>query len=192
MIDFASRSFAVLLTNRVHPSRSWGTVNPARRDWAQGLALAMPVRPRRGPDAWFTGDRSGTTATLSLPVTVKRVAMLGFALFLDTEETDPLVLEVSRDQGVTWSPLPFRVRDQDRWREIPSGSWAESGLRRWVRAEAVLADGPQVVRWRHTTDARYLGRGVYVDDVQVRGGARIDTEQDPSVLTASGWVRSPV
>ncbi|WP_254666519.1 serine hydrolase [Humibacillus sp. DSM 29435] len=42
VIDFASHSFAILLTNRVHPSRSWGSTNGVRRDWANGLAAALP------------------------------------------------------------------------------------------------------------------------------------------------------
>ena len=50
MIDFDSRSFAIVLTNRVHPSRNWGSNNPARRVAAQGLALALGVRPRHGAD----------------------------------------------------------------------------------------------------------------------------------------------
>jgi CubicO group peptidase (beta-lactamase class C family) len=41
VIDFMTRSFAILLTNRVHPSRDWGSVNVARREWAHGLAAAM-------------------------------------------------------------------------------------------------------------------------------------------------------
>ena len=61
-------------------------------------------------------------------------------------------------------------------------------MRRWVRAEAVLPAGQQVVRWRVTTDAQYLGRGVHVDDVQVRGGARVDGERRPELFTASNWV----
>ena len=40
VIDFDSRSFAILLTNRVHPSRNWGSNNPARR--------AVVARPRAG------------------------------------------------------------------------------------------------------------------------------------------------
>ncbi len=49
VIDFASRSFAILLTNRVHPSRSWGSNNLARREWARGLAHGDADRaaPRR-------------------------------------------------------------------------------------------------------------------------------------------------
>ncbi len=43
VIDFSSRSFAILLTNRVHPSRDWGSVNIARREWAHGLGAALTV-----------------------------------------------------------------------------------------------------------------------------------------------------
>jgi CubicO group peptidase (beta-lactamase class C family) len=48
VIDFSSRSFVILLTNRVHPRRSWGSVNPALVTAAQGLAEAIAVRPRSG------------------------------------------------------------------------------------------------------------------------------------------------
>ena len=57
----AVRSFVILLTNRVHPSRNWGSNNPARRAVARDLARAIPVRPR-GPTAWFSG-----TATPARP-----------------------------------------------------------------------------------------------------------------------------
>ena len=58
VIDFASRSFAILLTNRVHPSRSWGSVNPARVAAAQGLAESLAVRPQEGRTAWFSRRRT--------------------------------------------------------------------------------------------------------------------------------------
>ena len=41
VIDPGSRSVVVLLTNRVHPSREWGSVNPARRAVANALAQAL-------------------------------------------------------------------------------------------------------------------------------------------------------
>ncbi len=53
VIDFDSRSFAILLTNRVHPSRSGGSTNGARRDWANGLAAAL----RPNGDISGSGDR---------------------------------------------------------------------------------------------------------------------------------------
>lgn len=47
VLDYPSRSFAILLSNRVHPSRRWGTNNPARQALAQALADALPVRRQR-------------------------------------------------------------------------------------------------------------------------------------------------
>ncbi|MFM6848304.1 MAG: serine hydrolase domain-containing protein [Terrabacter sp.] len=59
VIDFTSRSFAILLTNRVHPSRSWGSINLARRQWAHGLAASMGIRSRRSRPR-FGGGRAAT------------------------------------------------------------------------------------------------------------------------------------
>jgi CubicO group peptidase (beta-lactamase class C family) len=41
VIDPRSRAFVILLTNRVHPSREWGGINPARRAVARDLARAI-------------------------------------------------------------------------------------------------------------------------------------------------------
>ena len=100
VVDFASRSFVIVLSNRVHPSRSWGSNNPARRVAAQGLALALGVRPRHGATAWFSGTKDATSATLTThTLELPRTARLSFDLFVDTESSDPLTLEASRDGG---------------------------------------------------------------------------------------------
>jgi CubicO group peptidase (beta-lactamase class C family) len=41
VIDPASDSIVILLTNQVHPLRTWGSTNPARRALAQGMAAAL-------------------------------------------------------------------------------------------------------------------------------------------------------
>jgi CubicO group peptidase (beta-lactamase class C family) len=189
VIDFDSRSFAILLTNRVHPSRSWGSNNPARRAVAQGLAQALGVDPQHGADAWFTGTTDSTTSTLTTAVGVPVTgARLGFDLFVDTEETDLLYLESSPD-GVTWTKLPFEVRD--RGTATPTdGTYAGTHGRRWVQASAMLAPGPQQLRWRLVTDPLYLGRGVYVDGVKVVADddrMLLDGEQTPEAFIAVGW-----
>lgn len=51
VIDFHTNSFAILLTNRVHPVRSSGSINPARCIWAESLAQAMSVEPTTSPNA---------------------------------------------------------------------------------------------------------------------------------------------
>jgi CubicO group peptidase (beta-lactamase class C family) len=52
VIELRSRSFAILLANRVHPTRGWGSNNPARQAAAQGLALALGAQPPHGSPAW--------------------------------------------------------------------------------------------------------------------------------------------
>ena len=190
VIDFASHSFAILLTNRVHPSRSWGSNNVARREWAGGLGQAMAVRPRNGDTAWFSGAKDATTTTLATPSldVPASGARLSFDLFLDTEETDLLVLERSADGGRSWTRQPFTVRDRG---DTTAGDGAVSGAgeRRWEQARAELPAGTQVLRWRYTTDGSYLGRGAYVDDVLVQadGGALLDGEKTPGAFVADGW-----
>jgi hypothetical protein len=190
VIDFASRSFVIVLSNRVHPSRSWGSNNPARRVAAQGLALALGVRPRHGATAWFSGTKDATSATLTTrTLALPRAATLSFDLFVDTESSDPLTLEASRDGGRTWTALPFRLRDRG---EVTStdGEVATSGTRRWQQATAALGPGSVQVRWRYTTDALYAGRGVFVDGVRVvarSGGLVLDGERHPEALIPQGW-----
>jgi len=192
VIDMMSRSFAIVLSNRVHPSRSWGSNNPARRAAAQGLALSLGVRPQQGRTAWFSGTRDATTATLTTGVLeVPAQTSLVFDLFVDTESSDPMTLEASADSGATWHPVPFTVRDRGSVTQT-DGSIAISGTRHWLQARADLATGLQQLRWRYTTDASYTGRGVYVDGVRIAGaqGTLLDSERHPEALVAQGWTEA--
>lgn len=65
VIDFRSGSFAILLSNRIHPSRNWGSSNPARCAAAQGLALAMGLPPRQDPIGLASGTGDAATTTLT-------------------------------------------------------------------------------------------------------------------------------
>ncbi|GAB2552224.1 serine hydrolase domain-containing protein [Kribbella endophytica] len=188
VIDFDSRSFAILLSNRVHPSRNWGSNNPARRAVAQGLALSLGVGPRHGKDAWFSGTTDAATTTLALPVAVPAAgAKLAFDLFVDTEDTDLLYLESSTD-GTTWTKVPFTIRDRGTVIDT-DGSTSGSGDRHWHQVSADLSGGDQTLRWRYTSDPLYQGRGVYVDGVKLTDGRKVlfDGERSPEAFTATGW-----
>lgn len=200
VIDFDSRSFAILLTNRVHPSRNWGSNNPARRAVVQGLALSLGVGPRHGKDAWFSGTADASTTTLAAQVAVPAGgAKVAFDLFVDTEDSDLLYLESSAD-GTTWTKVPFTVRDRGSITADPTppprsgvidtdGSISGSGDRRWHQVTADLGAGDQTLRWRYTSDPLYQGRGVYVDGVKITSGNQMlfDGERSPESFTASGW-----
>jgi CubicO group peptidase (beta-lactamase class C family) len=193
VIDPQSRSFVILLTNRVHPSRNWGTINPARRAVAHELAYALSVSPRSGDDAWRAHEGDATASTLSLPLELSGSSTLMFELFVDTESTDRLTLEQSGDGGATWTPVPFTARSGRDRVEAADGLISGYQGRQWwdVRA-GIRGDGDTILRWRYVTDALYQGRGVYVDGVKVRtrGKPVFDGERHPDRFDADGWVRS--
>lgn len=201
VIDPLAHSFVILLTNRVHPSRAWGSNNPSRRAVARDLALALPVRPASGPTDWFSGVADATTATLTVPVTVPTAgAKLSFALWYDTEETDVGHLESSSDGGATWQPVPFSLRAGSSPRAGAAwqtdGSFAGFEGRQWLAATAALPAGTTGVRWRYQTDAGYQGRGVYVDAIRVSGphGPLFDDRRphDAALVEPDGWQVSRV
>ncbi|WP_216213677.1 serine hydrolase domain-containing protein [Amycolatopsis aidingensis] len=190
VIDPKSRSIAILLTNRVHPSRSWGSVNPARRAWATGLARALAVRPLRGEDSWFTGIGGSSTATLTTrPFTVRRGPVLvRFDTFVDSEPTDRLTLLASAD-GATWDTVSLRVFGSGAPRgEVDALSGY--GHRAWWRVYALVPRmGELTLRWQFTTDQYYSGRGIHIDTIRVGDfhGTILDGEREPAAFTEVGW-----
>lgn len=189
VIDRESRSIAILLTNRVHPTRDWGSINQARENWATALARALAVRPAEGGDAWFSDIGNQSTATLSTrTLRPAGPVHITFLTFVDTEESDPLLLESSTD-GTTWQPVTVHAVGPG----APTGETAQlagHGHRAWWRVTAEIPATSQVtLRWRYTTDPLYTGRGVYVDGVRVTSSnaSLVDSERDPMSLTATGW-----
>ena len=199
VIDPMSRSIAILLTNRVHPSRNWGSINPARRAVATGLADALAVHPRRGPDAW-SASLAGPAATLTTgPLAARSGRLLvTFDAFVDVSAGDSLAVQTSAD-GVSWRSVPVRVTGPDApdadGSDVASGAPTSAvtaltgyGHRRWWRVSAELPGDGQL-RWLFTRGGGYQARGVYLDDLQVRDarGTVLDAERHPDALTAQGW-----
>ena len=169
VIDPIAHSFVILLSNRVHPSRSWGADNPPRAAVATDLALVPPVRPTRGRTAWFAGPVDDTSATLTVPAAVPAGgAELSFDLWYDTSDTDGGALQASSDGGGTWQPVPLSLRaGSDRWQT--DGTFTGFEGRQWLRATAQLDPLTTHIRWTYTTGSAAHGRGVYVDAVMVTG-----------------------
>ncbi|GGF33827.1 serine hydrolase [Marmoricola endophyticus] len=196
VVDPTTDSFAILLTNRVHPNRDGASTNPARRAVTGDMARAVAVRPVAGKDAWFAGFADATTATLSTTVDLPagRPASLTWASWYDTEpDADTFSLQASTDGGATWTPVPFRL-DGRGVHVDTKGTVSGYEGRQWLRASADLSSlsGPVRLRWVSTTDTLQHGRGVYVDRVQVRSGRRLvlDGEHSPGRLVGDGWTRA--
>lgn len=197
VLDPATHSFLILLTNRVHPSRDWGSTNPARGAVGDDLARAIAVDPSPGErSAWFGGMSDRTTATLTLPLEPPASSELNFDFWYDTEPCcDFAHLEASRDGGATWSAVPFTLRGTN-FSASTNGSVSGYEGRRWLRARADLSgwSGSILLRWRYVTDSRYHGRGVYVDGVRVVAGDHVVFDDrrpaDMAKFEPVGWVPS--
>ncbi|MEV0261734.1 serine hydrolase [Streptomyces sp. NPDC050617] len=201
VLDPTTDSFLVLLSNSVHPCRTWRSGSAPRVATGDALARAVPVRPRAGRTAWFSGMASAADATLALPALplASRRARLSCDLWWDVEPSDALRLEVSTDDGATWQPAPFTTRPpHGRPTDHPDATATGYNGRVWQRAHADLAAwrGHRAVRlrWRYTTDQRYVGRGVYVEGLRVTDGAGASFDErrprDAARVEAKGWTRS--
>ncbi|GAA5194444.1 serine hydrolase domain-containing protein [Rugosimonospora acidiphila] len=195
VIDPLAHSFMILLTNRVHPDRDRGSINPVRAAVARDLALAQPVPPSQGPTHWYSGTATATTATLTIPVSLPATgARLSFDLWYDTDVTDIGALEASSDGGATWHLVPLSLSvNGDQWQT--DGTFSGFEGRQWLRASAGLPRGATNVRWRYTTtDAFYRGRGIYVDGVRVVGNREVLFDDrrpgDAALFQPVGWIRN--
>lgn len=189
VVDPIDHQAVILLCNRVHPDRTWGSNNPSRRAVADDLGLATPVRPRHG-QAWFGNRTDKKSATLDVPLAATSGARLAFDLWYDTEPLyDFGYLQASSD-GTTFTQVPFHL-EGGGWSWDTDGSVGGYGGRRWLRGSATLPDGTTTVRWVYKTDSSSEGRGVYVGDVSVTtGGGTVYSSLRPAdaakaVLT--GW-----
>ncbi|MCX4986277.1 serine hydrolase [Streptomyces sp. NBC_00572] len=196
VLDPTTDAFLIVLGNSVHPVRTWRSGSAPRVATANELARAVPVRPARGRTAWFSGMASATTATLTLPH-VTGAARLECALWWDTEPgADRVALETSADGGTTWRPLPFATDGTtDAATEHPTGTVGGWSGRVWRTVSAPLPGPDALLRWRYTTDQRYVGRGAYVDGLRLLDGAGrpvFDEARpvDGARIEANGWARS--
>ncbi|MCP2270706.1 serine hydrolase domain-containing protein [Actinokineospora diospyrosa] len=185
VLDPASRSIAIRLTNRVHPVRTNGSINSARETLATALARALAVRPRQGPTAWYTA--TGGATLLTPPLAARGEVTVRFDVFVDTDPNDGLLLEAG--SGETWRAVPVRASGPG----APAGEVAAlsgSGHRSWWTVNAIAPVGAHVTfRWRYVTDSRYTGRGVTIDRILVTQSGRnlLNGEKQPHLIRPLGW-----
>ncbi|HEX3783417.1 MAG TPA: serine hydrolase [Pseudonocardiaceae bacterium] len=193
VIDPVSRSFALQFSNRVHPTRNWGSTNPARVAADDGLANAMAVKSPDGGPSWYSGIGDATTATLTTKVPASSGPVsLGYDTFVDTEPGYDLVhLQTSTD-GTNWTTVPITATGKG----APSGTVTvlSGGDRTWwhVTAQLPASSGNLMLRWQYVTDPEYTGRGVNVAGVRLSDstGTLLNGDHDPSAFTGVNWALS--
>jgi hypothetical protein len=169
VINRNNGTIAILLTNRVHPSRNTVTTNIARRAFARQVADSIPVSiPGKG-DAWFSGYGDRAQHNLNAKVDVAEDAVLSFDTWYRTETNfDKAYVEVSED-GVNWTQAaqPF------------TGSSVE-----WNNEKVEIPAGTKYIRFKYQTDSSVNGRGWYVKNVKLEFSNSETVEPD---FTGEGW-----
>lgn len=162
VINRKNNTIAILLTNRVHPSRTTVSTNFIRRDFARAVADAIPAPIPKHKKAWFSGygDKLNNTMQLAVPA---GASTLTFDTWYRLEtNSDFGFIETSSD-GLNWTQA--------------STVTGESGD--WGSAEIELPAGTTQLRFRYGTDASVNGRGWYVGNIKADG-----KEVQPQV---NGW-----
>nr|WP_318036160.1 serine hydrolase [Halobacillus amylolyticus] len=169
VINPNNETVAVLLTNRVHPTRDTVSTNPARRQFARKVADAIPVNMPTKEEAWFSGYGDQLNRTLTAKVSVEEEATLSFDSWYRIEQGyDFGIIEVSND-GENWSQInePF------------TGSSIS-----WKSQQMSIPAGTNYVRFRYKTDGSTNGRGWYVTNLRF---TRENSEPLQVNSTSSQW-----
>ncbi|RDY71064.1 class A beta-lactamase-related serine hydrolase [Halobacillus trueperi] len=148
-------TIAILLTNRVHPTRDTVSTNGARRGIARKVADAIPVQMDKKSNPWFSGYGDQVEKQLLAKVNLSETASLSFRTWFEIEDGyDFGTLEVS-DDGETWTTL-------DRFTGDSNG---------WVSRNVELPSGTTHLRFIYETDGSVNNRGWYIDNLEINGNA---------------------
>jgi serine-type D-Ala-D-Ala carboxypeptidase len=154
-VDQDNDTIAILLTNRVHPSRSTVSTNTVRRPFARLVADSIPVEMQghKKEKAWFAGYGDQLNRSLTAEVDVKEDARLSFDTWYRIEkDSDFGHVETSPD-GETWTAAGNAMTGT-------SDGWSEE--------EVSIPAGTKFIRFNYETDASVNYRGWYVKDIQLK------------------------
>ncbi|WP_255574220.1 serine hydrolase [Halobacillus sp. Nhm2S1] len=161
VVNPENETIAILLTNRVHPTRETVSTNGARRGFARKVADAIPIQMDKKATPWFSGYGDHLENQLTADVTLNESATLSFRTWFEIENSyDFGTLEVSSD-GETWNTLDQFTGDSNGW-----GS-----------QKIVLPSDTTHIRFTYKTDGSVNNRGWYIDDIELNGKA-IDVRSD--------------
>ncbi|AIM16198.1 beta-lactamase [Bacillus sp. X1(2014)] len=140
-----NKTVAILLTNRVHPSRNMGSINAPRRWFARQVADAIPVSIPGKSSAWFAGYGDLLNRVMETDLQLTKDTKLTFATWYRIEN--------QADYG------RVEMLIDDKWQMVTELSGTSNG---W---EILTFDVPRKakkLRFVYQTDSTVNGRGWYV------------------------------
>ncbi|TWT13311.1 serine hydrolase domain-containing protein [Planomicrobium sp. CPCC 101079] len=150
VINRKNQTIAILLTNRVHPSRNTVSTNGIRREFARAVADAIPAPIPKKEEAWFAGYGDNLDKELRAAIP-DGTTEFSFDTWYRTESgSDFGYVETSAD-GVTWQQVKAPLTGD-------SSDWGTQTIK--------LPEGTEHLRFRYQTDASVNGRGWYIGNLK--------------------------
>ncbi|MBM7692107.1 CubicO group peptidase (beta-lactamase class C family) [Peribacillus deserti] len=144
------KTIAILLTNRVHPTRATVSTNQTRRLFARQVADAIPVAIPGKKSAWFSGYGDNQTKILEADLALSEDASLTFKNWYS--------LEKNADYG------RIEILKNGSWQKIADYTGGAGG---WETQELLLPKEAEKIRFIYKTDGSVNGRGWYIQDSRI-------------------------
>jgi hypothetical protein len=170
VIDKPNDVVAVLLTNRVHPTRVGASVVTAIRQVMTNVAAAIPVAIPGGGKAWFAGYGNFLDRNLTAKVDPDGAATLTFQTWYRTMPGNAQGIIQASTDGKRWDTLITLSGSSDGWqtktvalptgtrdirflyRSVSYGSHFDASGRGWYVHGVKVGDQP-ITAWNtHATD----------------------------------------
>ncbi|WP_377887616.1 serine hydrolase [Alkalihalobacillus sp. R86527] len=153
VISPSNQTIAILLTNRVHPTRGTVSTSPTRRAFARQVADAIPVAMPKKADPWFAGYGDKATKHLTAKVDVNKDSSFSFHTWYQLEANyDVGKVELS-ENGTDWTELTVLTGNSDRWE----------------KKKLTVPEETNYIRFSYVTDSSVNKRGWYVDHIELNG-----------------------
>ncbi|WHY00917.1 serine hydrolase [Neobacillus sp. DY30] len=148
-----NKTVAILLTNRVHPSRNMGSMNQTRRLFARSVADSIPVSIPGKSNAWFAGYGDKLNRVMETTLDLSNEAKLSFSTWHMIENVwDSGSVEIFRDGS--WQQLALLTGTSDGWE----------------KKELTIPSNATKLRFVYQTDGSTNSRGWYILNPKLDSG----------------------
>lgn len=169
VISPKNKTIAILLTNRVHPTRQTFSINQTRRLVARKAADAIPVAIPGHQKAWFAGYGDNKKSILQAEVNIQKPSTLIFQTWYRIEKAADFGKVESSQDGIFWHEL-----------DILTGASAQ-----WQKQSYQLPIGTKFIRFQYATDNSVNGRGWYVLQPKIK----TDNKKIMPKFTSEDWIQ---
>lgn len=148
-----NKTIAILLTNRVHPSRNMGSMNQTRRLFARNVADSIPVSIPNKSEAWFAGYGDKLNRIMEADLHLSRDTKLTFSTWHMIENV--------------WDSGSVEIYKDGSWKQLALFTGTSNG---WEKKELDIPSDAEKIRFVYQTDGSTNSRGWYIQNSKFESG----------------------